>query len=225
MKNIAYLIIALVLTSCNTTVDVLSVWKSKDVNELKGRNILVIARTADPVIRADFETSIANKFRAAGYKATESFTRFPKLDPDKEMTEERQKLIRDIFGYEGYDAVCISVLKDYEETTTTTYYNDYMGMGMMGPYSSFYPGYYGGFNSYYMHPYSYSTFGNYYGSGSSYTSTDKMYVLETLVYNLEREDGDQLLIAATTKITNPKDAIKAADKYTEKIAESLARLE
>jgi hypothetical protein len=225
MKNIAYLIIALVLTSCGTSVEVLSAWKSKDVSELKERNILVIARTSDPVIRADFETSIANKFRAAGYKATESFTRFPKLNPDKEMTEERQKLIRDIFGYEGYDAVCISVLKDYEETTTTTYYNDYTSMGMMGPYSSYYPSYYGGFNSYYMHPYSYSTFGNYYGSGSSYTSTDKMYVLETLVYNLDREDGDQLLIATTTKITNPKDAIKAADKYTEKIAESLAKLE
>ena len=224
MKKFLFLFIALILVSCNTQVSVLSAWKSKDVSELKDRNILVIARTADPGIRADFETSIANKFRAAGYKATESFTRFPKMDPDKEMTEERQKLIRDILGYEGYDAVCISVLKDYEETTTTTYYNDYMGMGMMGPYSSYYPSYYGGFNSYYMHPYSYSTFGNYYGSGSSYTSTDKKYVLETLVYNLNREEGDQLLIAATTKITNPKDAVKAADKYTEKIAESLRKL-
>jgi hypothetical protein len=119
MKNIAYLIIALVLTSCGTTVDVLSAWKSKDANELKGRNILVIARTADIGVRADFETSIANRLRAAGYKATESFTRFPKMDPDKEMTEEPQKLIRDIFGYDGYDAGCINVLKDYEETTTT----------------------------------------------------------------------------------------------------------
>ncbi|MFK5983183.1 MAG: hypothetical protein QM499_09735 [Flavobacteriaceae bacterium] len=224
MKNIAYLIIALVLTSCGTSVDVLSAWKSKDANELKERNILVIARTADAGIRADFETSIANKLRAAGYKATESFTRFPKMDPDKEMTEERQKLIRDILGYEGYDAVCINVLKDYEETTTTTYYNDYMGMGMMGPYSSYYPSYYGGFYSYYASPYSYSTFGNYYGYGNSYTSTDKKYVLETLVYNLNREEGDQLLMATTTKITNPKDAIKAADKYTEKIAESLRKL-
>ena len=228
MKKINYLVFTLVLalfTSCNTQVKVLSAWKSPDAGkELKGRNILVIARTADPVVRADFETSIANKLRAAGYRATESFTRFPKMNPDKEMTEERQKLIRDIFGYEGYDAVCISVLKDYEETTSTNYYNDYMGMGMMGPYSTYYPSYYGGFNSYYMHPYSYSTFGNYYGYGSSYTSTTKKYVLETLFYNLSKEDGDQLLAATTTKITDPKDAVKAADKYTEKIAESLAKI-
>ena len=229
MKNKTnYILFALILvffTGCNTQVSVLSAWKSPDANELKERNILVIARAADANVRADFETSIANKLRAAGYKATESFTRFPKMNHDKKMTEEKQKLIRDIFGYEGYDAVCISVLKDYEETTTTSYYNDYMGMGMMGPYSSYYPSYYGGFNSYYMHPYSYSTFGNYYGYGNSYTSTTKKYVLETLFYNLNNEDGDQLLAATTTKITDPKDAIKAADKYTEAIAESLAKLE
>lgn len=228
MKNLNYIIITLVLalfTGCNTQVKVLSAWKGENAKEdLKDRNILVIARTADAGVRADFETSIANKLRAAGYKATESFTRFPKMNPDQEMTEERQKLIRDIFGYEGYDAVSISVLKDYEETTTTNYYDDYMGMGMMGPYSSYYPRYYGGFNSYYMHPYSYSSFGTYYGTGSSYTSTTKKYVLETLFYNLDKEDGDQLLAATTTKITDPKDAIKAADKYTEAIAQSLAKL-
>jgi hypothetical protein len=97
-------------------------------------------------------------------------------------------------------------------------------MGMMGPYSSYYPSYYGGFYSYYTHPYSYSTFGNYYGSGSSYTTTDRKYVLETLFYNLNNEEGDQLLAATTTEIENPKDAVKAADKYTEKIAISLQKL-
>lgn len=222
---IAFAFVLTIFTSCHTTVDVLSAWKSKEASELKGRNILVIARTADIGVRADFETSIANKLRAKGYKATESFTRFPKMNPDKEMTEEREKLIRDILGYEGYDAVCISVLKDYEETETTHYYNDYYGgMGMMGPYSSYYPSYYGGFYSYYGHPYSYSSFGNYYGSGSSYTSTTKKYVLETLIYNLNKKEGDQLLMVTTTKITDPKDAIIAADKYTEKIAESLSEL-
>ena len=71
---------------------------------------------------------------------------------------------------------------------------------------------------------SYSTFGNYYGSGSSYTTTDRKYVLETLFYNLNNEEGDQLLAATTTEIKNPRDAVKAADKYTEKIATSLQKL-
>ena len=228
MKKAQYLFLFFTLSlflGCNTQVKVLSAWKGKNASEdLKDRSILVIARTADAGVRADFETSIANKLRAAGYKATESFTRFPKYDPDKEMTEEREKLIRDILGYEGYDAVCISVLKDYEETTSTNYYNDYMGVGMYGPYSAYYPSYYGGFYSYYMHPYSYSTFGNYYGYGSSYSTTTKKYVLETLFYNLNKEDGDQLLAATTTEISDPKDAMKAADKYTEKISESLSKL-
>jgi len=48
--------------------------------------------------------------------------------------------------------------------------------------------------------------------------------LETLFYNLNNEEGDQLLAATTTEIKNPKDAVKAADKYTEKITTSLQKL-
>ncbi len=220
-------IIILIITSCSTSVKVLSAWKSEDASAIKERNILVIARTANNDARIEFESSIANKLRAAGFRATESFMRFPKMTPDKPMTEEREKLIRDILGYEGYDAVCISVLKDYEESTTTRYYDDYYmgGMGMMGPYSSYYPPYYGGFYSYYRNPYSYSSYGAHFSTGpSSYTTTTKEYVLETLFYNLNNEEGDQLLAVTTTKITNPKDAMKASDKYTEKIAESLKKL-
>ena len=230
MKRNHYLLIAIVLlmfSGCNSSIKVLSAWKSKDIDKMKDRNILVIARTSDIEVRADFESSIANKLRSAGYKATESFTRFPKMDHDEEMTEEQRKRILDIFGYEGYDAICISVLKDYSETKTTNYYNDYYGggMGMMGPYTSYYPSYYGGFNTYYAHPYSYSTFGDYYGSDVSYTTIDKKYVLETLFYNLNNEDDEQLMAATTTVIENPKDAVKTADKYTEKIAESLSKLD
>ena len=230
MKRNHYLLIAIVLlmfSGCNSSIKVLSAWKSKDIDKMKDRNILVIARTSDIEVRADFESSIANKLRSAGYKATESFTRFPKMDHDEEMTEEQRKQILDIFGYEGYDAICISVLKDYSETKTTNYYNDYYGggMGMMGPYTSYYPSYYGGFNTYYAHPYSYSTFGDYYGSDVSYTTIDKKYVLETLFYNLNNEDDEQLMAATTTVIENPKDAVKTADKYTEKIAESLSKLD
>ena len=230
MKRNHYLLIAIVLlmfSGCNSSIKVLSAWKSKDIDKMKDRNILVIARTSDIEVRADFESSIANKLRSAGYKATESFTRFPKMDHDEEMTEEQRKQILDIFGYEGYDAICISVLKDYSETKTTNYYNDYYGggMGMMGPYTSYYPSYYGGFNTYYAHPYSYSTFGDYYGSDVSYTTIDKKYVLETLFYNLNNEDDEQLMAATTTVIENPKDAVKTAEKYTEKIAESLSKLD
>ncbi len=166
----------LIFISCSTSVKVLSAWKSADADAINDRNILVIARTANKEAQIEFETSIANKLRATGLRATESFMLFPKMTPDKPMTEEREKLIRDIFGYEGYDAVSISVLKDYEESTATHYYNDYyMGSaGMAEPYSAYYPPYYGGFYSYYRNPYSYSTYGVFYSTGSSsYTTTTK----------------------------------------------------
>lgn len=221
MKKIYFVFLSLtflLLSSC-ASVKVLNSWKSEDANNIKERNILVIARTSNMGARVAFEKSIADQLRRRGLKATESFTKFPKLNPDLEMNEEREKLIRDILGYEGFDAVCISVIKDYTEETNTHYYGGYY---VGGNYSMYYPAYYGGFYSYYMNPYSYSTFGNYYVPGGEYTTTEREYILETLFYNLNKKDNDQLLAVVTSRITNPKDAVKTADEYTEKIAESLS---
>jgi hypothetical protein len=93
-----------------------------------------------------------------------------------------------------------------------------------GGYGSFYPGYYGGFNSYYMAPYAY---GNYYSgfggyvplSTSTYTTTT--YVLETVAYNLDKGQEDQLIAVVTTEVTDPKDAYKTAAIYVDKIMEAI----
>ena len=61
MKRNHYLLIAIVLlmfAGCNSSIKVLSAWKSKDIDKMKDRNILVIARTSDIEVRADFESSI-----------------------------------------------------------------------------------------------------------------------------------------------------------------------
>jgi hypothetical protein len=160
------------------------------------------------------------KLRAKGFKATESFKKIPQLHPEKEMTEERRKLIQDILGFEGYNGIVITTLKDKSEVTSTSSSGIYMG----GGYGSYYPGYYGGFNSYYSAPYAYGSYYSGFGgyvplSTSTYTTTT--YVLETVAYNLDNGKEDQLIAIVTTEVSDPKDAYKTAAIYTAKIMEAL----
>lgn len=117
---------------------------------------------------------------------------------------------------EGFDGIVLNVIKDYEETTKT--YSD--GGYYAGATIPFYPNYYNGFYSYYYNPYSYFTFGTYVDrTTTSYTY--KTYVLETVVYDLNQKDGNQLVAVVTSKIDNPKDVYKNAEEFAKKIVKSL----
>jgi hypothetical protein len=220
MKRSIYLILSLTLillvSSCSS-VKVLDAWKADDVTAFKDNNILVIARTSNKSARVAFEEEIANQLRARGMKATESFTRFPNMRPNEEVTEEKRDLIMDILKYEGYNGIVLTVVKDVQlETKTYTSGGYYPG----GAYSSFYPGYYGGFYGYYHHPYSYSSYG-YYDPGTTTTRTTKTYVLETVIYDLDQAGNQQLVAVITSTITDPNKAHKAAKQYVEAITKSL----
>lgn len=211
------LTLAVVMNSC-ATVKVKDSWKSDNLASLKDKNILVVARTANTQARIAFEESIANELRARGMKVTESFKRFPKLDPDKKPTEEKQEMIKTILESEGYNGVVMSVVKDYQERTqTTTDGGYYAGAGF---YPMGYPMYYGGFYGYYNYPMSYSTFGNYVPSSST-TSVSKTYVVETVVYNMDEEEGKQLLAVVTSDITDPRTLTSTAAEYAKDIVKSL----
>jgi hypothetical protein len=223
MKNaqvkIAILLVAILFQSCSS-IKVLDSWKADQakLDSFKEQNILVIARTADNQARVAFEEEIAAQMATKGFKVTESFKKFPKMHKQREMTEERMKMVRSIIDSEGYTGVVVTSIKDKEETTTTSTSGIYMGAG-------YYPGYYGGFYNYYRYPYAagpyYSGFGGYMPtSTSTYTSTT--YVVETVAYNLKESGKDQLVSVVTSSVTDPKEASKVASKYVEKVAEALA---
>lgn len=219
-KSLIAIISLILLQSC-ATVKVANAWKAdqEDVNEFKKRNILVIARTNNEQSRIAFEMEIADQLRAKGFKAIESYTKAPQLNKP-EMTEERIALIRELMGYEGFDGVVITVVKDKEQITTKGYNGVYMGAS----YSNYYPGYYGNFYNYYAQPYAYGSYYNSFGgyiTGSTYTRTNTKYVLETIAYNLNESDEDQLIAVVTTNLDDPKDAFKTAKKYVDEMVKAL----
>jgi len=217
-----FLVLITVANSCKSA-KVLSAWKAEQniIDQFKSENVLVIARTNNNQARVAFENAIADGLTAQGIKATSSFTKFPKMHAEQEVTQERVDFVREIMEYEGYDGVVLTVVKDKSKTTSTSGSDIYVGAG----YGSYYPGYYGGFYNYFSYPYAYgpyySSFGGYVPvSSSTYTTTD--YVLETVAYNLKAKDENaQLVAVVTTELSNPKEAHKAANEYVEVILKSL----
>ncbi|MEM1002272.1 MAG: hypothetical protein AAGH46_06470 [Bacteroidota bacterium] len=209
----ALLVLAFSLFNCGG-VKVVDAWRSPDVGNARDGHFLIIARTTNETNRIAFEREIADALIARGIKATPSYSKFPPLNPDVEMTEERKAMIKKILEDEGFNSIVVTSLKDVKERTTTSggyYYND--------PWNSFYPGYYGGFYSYFYYPV-YSVSVPIVG-GEPTTYTTKTFYLETVAFNLDAEEDNQLMAVVTTTIEDPKDAYKTASRYTEEIMKAL----
>jgi hypothetical protein len=220
ISTIFLLSIFLGLTSCSS-VKVLDAWRGDQVSidKFKNKNVLVFTRTADNSSRIAFEEAIANQLRTDGIKCTESFKKFPKIHMEREMTPEREKMINSILESEQYNGIVITTVKDKEQTTRTENSGVYVGAS----YGMGYPGYYGGFNNYYRTPYAYgpyySGFGGYIPTGST-TRTSTTYILETVGYNLDEPEENQLVFVVTTSLDDPSDAYKTAQKYIDKIVQA-----
>ena len=214
------LLMSLAFQGCSS-VKVIGAWKGEPENIAKFRekNVLVIARTANDHARIAFEEQIANQLRARGIKATESFIKVPKIYPNREITEERVALIKSLLDSEGYNGVVITEIKDEEQVTSTSTSGAYVGV-----YSNYYPGYYGGFYNYYAQPFAY---GPYYDSFGGYipmnttTRTYSNYVLETIAYNLDEPAENQIVAVVTSRLDDPRDAYKTAEKYVQAMMKSL----
>ena len=214
------LLLALLYVNCGG-IKVVDAWKAQDTKKNDFKNVLVIARTANKSARIAFEREIADRLIERGINATPSYSKFGPMNPDKEMTDERKQMIREILNNEGFDAIVLTSVKDVRERTTTSgnnyYFND--------PWNTFYPSYYGNFYGYYYQPYVYYyqpyVYGVTIGDTTPTTYTTKTYYLETVAFSLGADENDQLVAVVTTTIEDPKDAYKTADKYTEEILKAL----
>jgi hypothetical protein len=222
-KNLSILVLfafSFLFQNCGS-VKVRDSWTAEEetVAKFKQKKILVLARTADNTARIAFEEALANEMRERNYNATESFKKFPKIYAQKEITEERVAFIESILNSEGYTGIVIVAVKDQETTTTTS--STGIGVGVSSGYG--YPGYYGGFYNYYRTPYAYGPYYNSFGGyipTSTSTSTSTTYILETVFYNLDEPEENQLVAVVTTELDDPKEAYKTAEKYVETMVKS-----
>lgn len=225
MKKINQLILLLLVTvvmgSCSS-IKVVDSWKADNISSLANEKILVIGRSDDMVGRQRFEQEIADRLRAGGIDATESYKKFPAMKQNQKLSEEEIAQRIQIVKNEGFKGVVLTVLKDMSKEIVTSETGGYVSSGY---YPSYYGGYYGGFGGYYGRVY--SPYG--YGYGGTYvptetrTYTSKTYNLETVIYNLDLEPGKQLLGVISIDITDPKSVTKVAPEYADAVAKQLKK--
>lgn len=220
LKLILFLLIGLALNSCSS-VKVVDSWKAPTVEGFQDNTILVVARTANQEAREAFEREITNKLLARGFNATPSYTKFPTLRPDDKFTDERKEEIKGLLQKEGFNGVVLSVLKDYQERTRTIGEGAHEA-GVNYGYRDW-PTYVGGgFYTYYAHPLSYST--EYVDvAAAEVTITSRLYVLETVAYDLEQTEKNQLVALINAAVENPATAKEMANNYANAIAKRLKK--
>jgi len=211
--------LVLVMASCSS-VKVVDSWKADNINDLADQKILVIARSDDMVSRQRFEQEIADRLRAKGIDATESYKKFPAMKHNQKLTEAEIQQRIEIVKSEGFHGVILTVLKDKSKEIVTSETGGYVSGGY---YPSYYGGYYGGFGGYYgrvYSPYGYG-YGGTYVPSETRTYTSETYSVETVIYNLDAEPGKQLMGVISIDITDPKSASKVAPDYADAVAKQL----
>ena len=220
MKKFIYSLLVLttvfLFSSCSS-VNVLNSWKSDTADAVKDNNILVIARTANMGARVTFENEIVKELTARNMKATASFTKFPKLNPDQQLTKGSEQEIKKLLLDNGFDGVVLTVIKEKQELMKTVTDGGY---NAGGNYYGYYPRYYGGFYGYFYNPMSYHSLGNYVPETTT-TRTSKLYILETTIYDLNKTGENQLVAVVTSQLDNPESAGLVAPDFVKKIAASL----
>lgn len=220
LKFVLLLFVITAFSSCSS-VKVVDAWKSTNVEGFKDNNILVVARTHNLEVRKAFEQKITDKLLERGFNATPSYLKFPKLRPNVKLTEERKEEIKNLLQKEGFNGVVLSVLKDYKERTRTIGEGAYEASVNYG-YTDWptYVGY--GFYTYYAHPLSYST--EYVEvAAAEVTLTSKLYVLETVAYDLDQPEKKQLVALINAAVENPETMKELADNYGDAIAKRLKK--
>ena len=219
ISTLLFLFAVLLLTSCSSF-KVIKSWKGETVGEMQNKKILVIGRSADTDIRMAYEKAITKKLVDAGYNAISSYTQFPDFNPVAKITEEQKQQIRTILEKNKYNGVVLTALKDYQEHTREVGAENYDTQVIYGGMN--YPINYGGFYNYFYLPGSFSVDQVSLKTEGS-TITSKLYILETVVYDLEKEEGKQLVAWITASIENPDSSAGVASAYANSIAKGFKK--
>lgn len=197
------LIITLSISGCKTTYLKQSTNVSKEKKSYN--NILIVSRSQDMTARIKSEDQMVKDLGARGVKASSSIDVIKTESFSKEVTEADLENLRKKLIADGFDGVLITNLINAEQyqdvipgSSSTTYY-----------------------------PVRYGRFGRYYGYyPATYWEPDRVetgveYTVESCLYDITDEDGDNLQWVGRFQLRDPSDLVKTIERYSEELTNEL----
>ena len=218
-KFSAIVFIAVLVVSCST-VKVTDGWKDARIENVKAGKVLVVFKSKDNIARQRFEKDMSNEVekRGEGFVAVPSYIDFPNADPDEKYTPEDVQKLRDDLKASNINIAIVTTIKSVRESTVTSvtedpgYYGPYGAYGGYGYYSGRYrTGYYHSMNMAYVSP----------RNSTAITTTEKEFVVETLLYDLSLPESEQLLSVVTSLVDNPKNIVTTSDDFAKAVIKQL----
>lgn len=202
---VALLAIALLVAACGTSVHMTGTWKDPGAEMGGYHNILVAGLSSNQTARGTVESRLMAQLQQHGIVAGKSIDLFPpNFDPKK---EESVKTASDKITAAGYQAVLTVTLVNKESETRYV-----PGTVMYAPYPAY--GWYGRFWGYYGYMYN-----SVYSPG--YYTTDKVYFLESNLYDLTK-DG-KLVWSGQSETYNPNSLESFATAYAKVVTDALQK--
>ena len=214
-KLFGLVIIGSVIFSCSS-VKVVDSWNDLNETNLNGKNVMVVSQSEDEIVRKQFEQDLVQNLTSSGINSIESHKFFPFPLTGEELTEQELTNLKDELTESRIDIVVMTLLKDVKEYTKTvteggTQYHVYSYPIVYR--RGFYRGYYRYYYTIQMNtePVTYVT------------SKNSKYILETVIYDISKDDKDQLLSVITTEIDNPESLGTTSKDFSKKIVKTLVK--
>ena len=83
LKYLGLFTVVVLLSSCST-VKITDTWKDTNAMDLKEHKMIVVSVSDNDTSRMRFEKDMVQSLNTEGYRAVESFTKFPEISPSKE---------------------------------------------------------------------------------------------------------------------------------------------
>lgn len=175
-------------------------------NEKKAYNkILVVAKTKNKTARIRFEDQVVADLAALGVSAASSLDVIKVESFDKQLTEKDLDKLRSDLVASGYDGILVTNLIDASQ------YTDVVPGGTS---TAYYPARYGRFGRYYgYYPVTYWE--------PDQVRTGVQYILESTLYDMTDNDGDDLQWVGQFKLKDPGSINKTVEKYSKELTTAL----
>lgn len=191
------------LMGCATTY----LQQSTNVSNIKKNydKLLIVSKSRDMTARIKAEQEMVKDLAALGVKAESSIEVIKTESFNKELTEKELDALRETLVAQGYDGIVITNLVNAQEYTDVV---------PGTPTTAYMPARYGRFGRYY----------SYYPA--TYWEPDRVetgieYTLESCLYDLTINQGDNLQWVGRFKVKNPSDLMKVIEKYSSELAAEL----